>query len=65
MELSSEQLQEKLLQCLGGAFPKPGPLKPEYGETIHEDGYRVEKVSYEVEMGQKGPVAVRVSIVRS
>lgn len=36
------------LQCLGGPFPKPGPLRAELLQTVRKDGYRIEFISYDV-----------------
>jgi len=36
------------LQCLGGPFPKPGPLRPELLQTVSKDGYRIEFITYDV-----------------
>ncbi len=41
--------QKKLLECLGGAWPDYGPLKPVVESTIQKDGYKLERVTYLVE----------------
>ncbi|MCA9267124.1 MAG: dienelactone hydrolase family protein [Planctomycetales bacterium] len=43
--------QEKLLECLGGPWPEACPLAAKTHETISQDGYRIERVTYEVEPG--------------
>lgn len=44
---------EKLLACLGGAWPDYGPLQPVVENTTQKDGYRVERVTYLVEPGER------------
>ena len=41
--------QKKLLECLGGAWPDYGPLKPVVESTTQKDGYKLERVTYLVE----------------
>ena len=41
------------LDCLGGPFPEPCPLNPQFGESIKMDGYRIETITYEVEPGDR------------
>ncbi len=41
------------LHCLGGPFPQPCPLLPQFGESIKKDGYRIESLTYEVESGDR------------
>ncbi|MCH2210408.1 MAG: dienelactone hydrolase family protein [Fuerstiella sp.] len=52
-ELSPDQLRRQLVQCLGGPWPDPCPLRPQLRETIHKNGYRIESVTYEVEPGDR------------
>jgi len=47
-----ESLLEHYVQCLGGPFPEPGPLNAVLGETIEKDGYRIERITYEVQPGE-------------
>jgi len=42
-------LQQKLLDCLGGAWPDGGPLDARLEKTEQKDGYRRERISYLVE----------------
>ena len=58
--MNSEQLRQKLVECLGGAWPQPCPLKPVNRETIRRDGYRIESISYEVEPGDRAPAMLLV-----
>lgn len=54
------QLRAELVKCLGGDWPKPGPLKAELRETIQKDGYRIESLTYEVEPGDRVPALLLV-----
>ena len=49
------EFREKLLQCLGGPWPAPRDLRPRLRETIVQDGYRIEAVTYEAEPGDEIP----------
>jgi len=44
--------REKLQACLGGPWPEPGPLNAVTLESTERDGYRLEKVRYDVEPGE-------------
>ncbi len=59
-EMSAKDFRDKLLQCLGGAWPEPCELKPELRETIRKDGYRIESLFYEVEPGDRVPAMLLV-----
>ena len=50
--------KERLLECLGGPWPEPCPLEPRVEETTEHDGYRLEKVTYQVEPGERVPAYV-------
>ncbi|MBW3598861.1 MAG: hypothetical protein KY475_16500, partial [Planctomycetes bacterium] len=52
--------RERLLECLGGAWPEPCPLNACIEETIACDGYRIERVSYEVEPDDRVPAFVLI-----
>jgi dienelactone hydrolase len=41
--------REPLLECLGGPWPEGLDLNPKVEQTWQKDGYRLERVSYEVE----------------
>lgn len=45
--------REKLLDCLGGDWPEPCPLNTEVVETIPAAGYRIEKILYDLEPGER------------
>lgn len=53
--MNPNALQEKLLECLGGPWPEPCPLRPEVRQTVAADGYRLESVTYEAEPGDRVP----------
>jgi len=57
---SPEELRTYYQNCLGGAFPEPGPLFPEVRETIQKDGYRIESITYEVQPGDRVPALLLV-----
>src|SRR6185295_4349272 len=51
--MPAPDFRDKLLTCLGGDWPKPGPLNAKTIETqALEGGVRREKVTYEVEPGE-------------
>lgn len=56
----AETFRERLLKCLGGPWPESGDLKPKVEETIQKDGYRLERVSYEVEANDRVPAYLLV-----
>lgn len=58
--LSPEALRKHYQACLGGAFPKPSPLLPEIKETIQKDGYRIESITYEVEVSDRVPALLLI-----
>lgn len=43
----------RLLQCLGGDWPQGGPLEPVVEKSEQKDGYRLERVTYLVEPGER------------
>lgn len=45
--------KDRLLECLGGAWPEPCPLNPKVENAEQADGFRREKISYEVEPGER------------
>lgn len=45
--------QEKLLECLGGDWPQPCPLNAKVEQTIPASGYRIEKIMYDLEPGER------------
>jgi dienelactone hydrolase len=48
-----DSFRENLLACLGGVWPEPPDLEPEVVDSIPRDGYRLEKVTYQVEPGER------------
>ncbi len=49
----SMTFRDRLLECLGGEWPAPGPLNALVAKTEQKDGYRLEWVTYEVEQGER------------
>jgi dienelactone hydrolase len=59
--LSQEStFKNKLLQCLGGPWPRPSPLRAKIRETIRKEGYRIESLTYEAEPGEPIPAFLLV-----
>lgn len=58
--MASVDFKEQLLKGLGGAWPAGGDLKPKVVETVQKEGYRLEKVTYEVEPGDAVPAYVLI-----
>jgi dienelactone hydrolase len=48
-ESMNDDLQGKLLACLGGPWPDGGPLEPRVEAGEQKDGHRIHRVSYLVE----------------
>ena len=59
-DMTPDELRSQLVTCLGGPWPKPGPLKVEHRETIQKDGYRIESLSYEVESDDRVPAMLLI-----
>jgi dienelactone hydrolase len=57
---SADTLREHYQRCLGGPFPPPVPLLPQIEETVSKDGYRIERVTYEVETNERVPAFLLV-----
>jgi dienelactone hydrolase len=55
-----ELFRQQLGRALGGPWPKPCPLEPELGETIVQDGYRIERVSFLSEPDDQVPALLLV-----
>jgi dienelactone hydrolase len=58
--LTQDDLLAKYIECLGGPFPKPSPLKPQLRETLQKDGYRIESFTYEGLPGERIPALILV-----
>ena len=57
---NSATFREQLLKCLGGPWPEGGDLRPKVEQTIQKDGYRIEKLTYEVEPKDRVPAYLLV-----
>lgn len=51
--MATADFRDRLLAGLGGAWPEPCPLRAEVVEVTPKDGYRLERVTYEVEPGER------------
>lgn len=58
--MEPELLRSKLMECLGGPWPTPGPLRPQVLQIHRKDTYRIEWVRYEVEPGDWVPALLLV-----
>ena len=52
-EAGEMTFRDRLLECLGGPWPEPGPLNATLVKTEQKDSYRLEWVTYEVEPGDR------------
>lgn len=57
---SADALRKQFQACLGGAFPIPPPLRPHLRETVLKQGYRIESITYEVELNEPIPALLLV-----
>ena len=53
-------LKVKLLECLGGPWPSPCSLEPEWGQPMRRDGYTITRVTYQVEPNDRVPALLLV-----
>lgn len=51
---------DNYLKCLGGPFPQPGPLHVQMGTPLIREGYRIERLSYEAEPGDRVPALLLI-----
>lgn len=58
--MEPELLRSKLMECLGGPWPTPCPLRPQVLQIHRKDTYRIEWVRYEVELGDWVPALLLV-----
>jgi dienelactone hydrolase len=58
--MANAEFKDRLLECLGGAWPDPGPLNPTVSETTQADGFRIEKLTYEAEPGDHIPALLLI-----
>ena len=56
----TEFFRQKLLESLGGPWPKGGDLKPTKLKTDQKEGYRLEWITYELEPGDRCPAILLV-----
>ena len=53
-------LREKLLSCLGGAWPEAGDLRVKVARTEKKDGYQCQPISYETQPGDRVAAVVLI-----
>ena len=58
--MTPTQLRQQLVKCLGGQWPKPGPLNVQIRNTQQLDGYRILSITYEVEPGDRVPALLLI-----
>jgi len=58
--MAAADFRDRLLECLGGPWPEKCPLKAETVETLPRDGYRIERVTYDAEPGDRIPALLLV-----
>jgi len=58
--MSNVDLRARLLECLGGPWPEPCDLRPKLRETIQQEGYRIESLTYEAEPDDPIPAMLLV-----
>ena len=58
--MTEKSLKDRLLQCLGGPWPRPCPLASQSLNTIDCDGYRLEFVTYQAEPDDPIPAILLV-----
>jgi len=59
-QMTPEQLRSQLVTSLGGPWPDACPLNPDLRETIQQDGYRIESLTYEVDLGDRVPAMLLI-----
>ncbi len=58
--MAAADFRDKLLACLGGDWPEACPLKPRVEQRQAGEGFRLEKVTYEVEPGDRVPALLLI-----
>ncbi len=58
--MNPEALRDRLVRCLGGPWPDPGPLRPVVRSTVQKDGYRIESVTWEAEPDDRVPALLLI-----
>ena len=58
--MTPQELRNQLVTCLGGPWPEPCQLRPKIRETTQHEGYRIESLTYDVEMGQSVPALLLI-----
>ncbi len=58
--MTPQELRNQLVTCLGGPWPEPCQLRPKIRETTQQEGYRIESLIYDVEVGQSVPALLLI-----
>ena len=58
--MNPQELRNQLVTCLGGPWPEPCQLRPNIRETTQHEGYRIESLTYDVEVGQSVPALLLI-----
>jgi dienelactone hydrolase len=58
--LPSGGFREILRRALGGPWPEPCPLQSRTDRVLVKDGYRIERLSFDAELGDRVPAALLV-----
>jgi hypothetical protein len=59
-ETAVPTFRDHLLRCLGGSWPAACPLDARVLSTTPADGYRIERIDYQVEPGDRVPALLLV-----
>ena len=58
--MAAADFRDQLLRCLGGDWPKPGPLNVELRERIEKPGYTIYSVFYDAEPNDRIPAMLLI-----
>ena len=58
--MATADFKDRLLECLGGDWPEPGPLNVQWGETTPADGFTIRRLTFEAEPGDAVPALLLV-----
>lgn len=58
--MATANFRDQLLEGLGGDWPEPCPLKPKLEEKMNGNGFRIEKITYEVEPNDRVPALLLI-----
>ncbi|MBL8848962.1 MAG: hypothetical protein JNG89_04730, partial [Planctomycetaceae bacterium] len=58
--MAAADFRDRLLECLGGDWPVPGPLNVRITKVTPADGYEIRTLSYDAEPGDRIPALLLV-----